>query len=568
MRARPVLALIAATLAVLGASLAVAPAAWGTGSTGVTAPLAPPLPGSVTSSQAAAIAGRLALVRSLERTHPHSFPQVTSPNVGEWQVAFYSRNQEFVQVLVAVAGGRVLGVYTGFKIAWSMARGYPGAFGRDVNALWVWLPLCALFLVPFFDWRTPLRMRNLDLLALTSLSISLAWFNHADIYQSVPAAYPPLAYLLARLVWLARPGAQRPPPLRLNLSPRVLTLLLVALVAFRIALNVENSNVIDVGYANVVGAQKVIDGAPLYGQFPADISRGDTYGPVAYEAYVPFVWLWGFSGTWDDLPAAHAAAIFFDLLAIAMLFLLGRRIRGPSTGIVLAYAWAAYPFTAFALESNSNDALVAALVLAALLAATSPPARGVLAAFAALTKFAPLALAPLLATYRRSRRGVLGFAFAFAVAAVVASIPAFAHNTLATIFSRSVQYQADRSAPFSIWGLYGGLHVEQTVVQALAVALALGLALQRRDDLARLAAAAAAILIAIQLGVTYWFYLYIPWFFGPAIVAILGAGRLEHRRVRQRRQRAGRLTWDAVRGAWILWREKRMLSGGREQMLR
>jgi hypothetical protein len=568
MRARPVLVLIAATLAVLGASLAVAPAAWGTGSTAVTAPLAPPLPGSVTSSQAAAIAGRLALVRSLQRTHPHSFPQVTSPSVGEWQVAFYSRNQEFVQVLVSVAGGRVLGVYTGFQIAWTMARGYPGAFGRDVNALWVWLPLCALFLVPFFDWRMPLRMRNLDLIALTSLSISLAWFNHADIYQSVPAAYPPLAYLLARLVWLARPGAPRPPPLRLNLSPRVLTLLLVALVAFRIALNVENSNVIDVGYANVVGAQKVIDGAPLYGQFPADISRGDTYGPVSYEAYVPFVWLWGFSGTWDDLPAAHAAAIFFDLLAIAMLFLLGRRIRGPSTGIVLAYAWAAYPFTAFVLESNSNDALVAALVLAALLAATSPPARGVLAAFAALTKFAPLALAPLLATHRRSRRGVLLFAFAFAVAAVVASIPAFAHNTLATIFSRSVQYQADRSAPFSIWGLYGGLHVEQTVVQALAVALALGLALQRRDDLTRLAAAAAAILIAVQLGVTYWFYLYIPWFFGPAIVAILGGGRLERRRVRRRRRRAGRLTWDALRGAWILWREKRMLSGGREQMLR
>jgi hypothetical protein len=567
-RARPLLALIAATLAVLGASLAVAPAAWGSGSTAVTAPLAPPLPGSVTSSQAAAIAGRLALVRSLERTHPHSFSQVTSPSVGEWQVAFYSGNQEFVQVLVSVAGGRVLGVYTGFQIAWTMARGYPGAFGRDVNALWVWLPLCALFLVPFFDWRKPLRMRNLDLLALTSLSISLAWFNHADIYQSVPAAYPPLAYLLARLVWLARPAAPRPPPLRLNLSPRVLALLLVALVAFRIALNVENSNVIDVGYANVVGAQKVIDGAPLYGQFPADISRGDTYGPVSYEAYVPFVWLWGFSGTWDDLPAAHAAAIFFDLLAIAMLFLLGRRIRGPSTGIVLAYAWAAYPFTAFVLESNSNDAFVAALVLAALLAATSPPARGVLAAFAALTKFAPLALAPLLATYRRSRRGVLLFAGAFAVAAVVASIPAFAHNTLATIFSRSVQYQADRSAPFSIWGLYGGLHVEQTVVQALAVALALGLALQRRDDLARLAAAAAAILIAVQLGVTYWFYLYIPWFFGPAIVAILGGGRLELRRVRRRRQRPGRLTWDAVRGAWILWREKRLLSGGREQILR
>ena len=37
-----------------------------------------------------------------------------------------------------------------------------------------------------------------------------------------------------------------------------------------------------------------------------------------------------------------------------------------------------------------------------------------------------------------------------------------------------------------------------------------------------LAALCAAVLIAIQLGVTYWFYLYIPWFFAPAIIALLG----------------------------------------------
>ena len=36
----------------------------------------------------------------------------------------------------------------------------------------------------------------------------------------------------------------------------------------------------------------------------------------------------------------------------------------------------------------------------------------------------------------------------------------------------------------------------------------------RRRDLVGLAACAAAVLIAVELGVTYWFYLYIPWFFG------------------------------------------------------
>ena len=85
---------------------------------------------------------------------------------------------------------------------------------------------------------------------------------------------------------------------------------------------------------------------------------------------MPFEQIFGWSGKWDDLPAAHAAAIFFDLLAIALLFLIGRRMRGPTLGVALAYAWVSYPFTLFALESNSNDSLVGALVLAAVLAAS------------------------------------------------------------------------------------------------------------------------------------------------------------------------------------------------------
>ena len=480
----------------------------------------------ITGARAIAIASQLSLVRSEERTHPGAFSQVSSPVAGQWQVAFYSRDQEFVQVIVSATNGRVLGEYTGIQIAWTMARGYAGAFGRDVNALWIWLPLCLLFVAPFFDWRSPLALLNLDLLMLVSLSVSLAFFNHADIDASVPLSYPPLIYLLARLLWLLRRDAPRPPPMRLNFGPRWLTLGLVVLIAFRVGLNVLNSNVIDVGYANVVGAQKVLDGSAIYGQFPTDITRGDTYGPVAYEAYAPFVALWGFSGRWDDLPAAHAAAIFFDLLTIALLFLLGLRIRGPTTGIVLAYAWAAFPFTALALESNSNDALVAALVLAALLLADWAPARGALAALAGLAKFAPLALAPMLALHRvreRGRRGVVAFAAAFVVVAALVSIPALAHNSLAEIFDRTVQYQADRSAPFSIWGLYGGLGAEQLAVQLLAGLLALAVAVMpRRDDEIGLCAAAAAILIAVQLGVSYWFYLYIPWFFAPAVVALLG----------------------------------------------
>ena len=45
------------------------------------------------------------------------------------------------------------------------------------------------------------------------------------------------------------------------------------------------------------------------GRCEAAIERGDTYGPVAYVAYVPAVLVFGWSGKWDSLPAAHATSI-------------------------------------------------------------------------------------------------------------------------------------------------------------------------------------------------------------------------------------------------------------------
>ena len=279
-------------------------------------------------------------------------------------------------MIIADASGRVLEQWTGFQVAWTMARGYKGAFGRHVNALYIWLPLCLLFLLPFIDPRRPFSMLHLDLLVLLSFSVSLAFFNHANIYASVPLTYPPLVYLLGRMLWLlrgaARAGGRPVPPLRLLIPAPWLALGIVFLLGFRIGLNVTDSNVIDVGYAGVIGASKVVHGDALYGHWPSDNEHGDTYGPVTYESYVPFEQVFGWSGTWDDLPAAHAAAIVFDLLALGLMFLLGLRIRGPTLGVALAYAWVSYPFTLFALESNSNDTLVAVLILAALLCASSP----------------------------------------------------------------------------------------------------------------------------------------------------------------------------------------------------
>ncbi|MFN8201099.1 MAG: hypothetical protein U0S48_00945 [Solirubrobacteraceae bacterium] len=480
----------------------------------------------LTGNEAQRIAERVEKIRQERAKYRRTTVSVYEKGSDRWQVSFFADGKEIGQVTIWDASGAVLEAWTGPQVAWTMARGYEGAFGRKAGALYVWIPLLVLFVAPFVDWRRPLRMRHLDLLALCSLSVSLAFFNHANLAWSVPTSYPPLVYLLGRLLWIGYRRGSGGEPLKLLVPVTWLAVATIFLVGFRIGLNVTNSNVIDVGYSGVIGADRITHGHDLYGGWPRDNEHGDTYGPANYLVYVPFEAIWPWSGRWDDLPAAHGAAVVFDLLCLAGLFLLGRRIRGPTLGVVLAYAWASFPFTLFSLATNSNDALVAALLIGALLAATSAAGRGVFAALAATTKLAPLILVPLLATHGAppaSRiRTIAKFAVAFAVVAAIMMIPVWLQGDFRLIWDHTVGFQLDRGAPFSVWGWYGGLDGLQRAVQVATAAFAVAAAfIPRRRDVVGLAAVAGAILVALQLGMTYWFYLYIVWVVPFAFVAFL-----------------------------------------------
>jgi hypothetical protein len=441
---------------------------------------------------------------------------------GRWQVSYYvppdrgTRSEQIAQVIVDDRGGRVLEVWTGPQVEWTMARGIPGQFGRAVNAPWVWIGLCILFAAPFL--RPPLRMLHADLAVLLAFSISYAFFGAGDLDVSVPSAYPLLAYLLARMLWLAfrRPHDR---PIALTLSPNVLLLGLVFLIGFRVVLNVTNGNVIDVGYSGVIGADRLLHGESLYGWFPPDNPRGDTYGPLAYVAYTPFVLAFPWGGTWDDLPAAHAAAIAFDLACLAGMWLVGSRLGGRPLAVLLAYLWAACPFTLLVENSGANDALVSALVLAAFLCLCRPGARGALATLAGVTKFAPLALVPLFAGYGRGR--VLSMVAALGTGLLVL-LPVAVGPGLGRFWDRTLAFQSERSSPFSIWGLYGGLDALQVALTIGAAVLAVAVAFFPRErDEVTVAALGAAVLIALQLTVTHWFYLYLVWFLPLLLVALL-----------------------------------------------
>jgi hypothetical protein len=477
-----------------------------------------------TANQAIAIAERVAKVKRTRRRYPDAYVRAYEKGTDAWQVSLYDprrdtfRRKEVAQVLIDDRTGKVREAWTGVQVAWPMARGYPGQFGRAVNAPLVWIGLSLLFVLPFL--RPPLRLLHLDLAVLLAFGVSYAFFNDADLDVSVPSAYPLLVYLLARMLFAAR---RRPASPRLLVGPGFLLLGIVFLLGFRIALNVTDGNVIDVGYAGVIGADRITGPGPLYGSFPFTNEHGDTYGPVNYAAYVPFEAILPWSGKWDDLPAAHAAALAFDLGCALLLFLLGRRLRGQTLGLLLAYLWLAFPFTVMVENSGANDALVALLVLAALLAAARPAARGALIGLAGMTKFAPLALAPLFVTFGAPRGGALfrrqtAWAAAGFAAAVILVLLPFAGD-LQLVYDRTLGFQESRSSPFSIWGYHSTI---QTIAQIAAAALAIVVAfVPRRRDVATLAALSAAVLIALQLAVTHWFYLYVVWFAPLAFIALL-----------------------------------------------
>ena len=457
-------------------------------------------------------------------------PSAYTKGLGRWQVSWFRDGKEIVQVQVDDRSGAIVEQWSGDQVAWSMARGYPGAFGRKLNAPYVWIPLCVLFLLPFVDFRRPFRLLHLDLLVLLAFGASHYFFNRAEIGVSAPLVYPVLLYLLARVLFAAfrprRPAGALVP----HASLTVLVVGLVFLTAFRIGLNVADSNVIDVGYAGEIGADRIADGSELYGDgFSDDVERGDTYGPVNYLLYVPFEQALPWSGRWDDLPAAHGAAISFDLLALGGLLLLGRRMRpgrdGAVLGVALGYAWVAYPYTTFVLESNSNDTLVAVACVGALLAATiardraSAAATGLAIALGAASKFVTAALAPLFA-----RRSPVVFFVTLLLVVALVVVPFIPDGGLRELYDRTIGYQASRPSPFSIWGQVESLDWLQNLVKGLAAGLAILAAFRPSSpDLRQTAAMGAAILIAVELTATHWFYLYIVWFVPFILVALLAA---------------------------------------------
>ncbi len=194
---------------------------------------------------------------------------------------------------------------------------------------------------------------------LLSFTASLWYFNQGDVFTSVPLVYPPLVYLLLRgaLGGAQRPRRRQPPglarlaagggdrvPARLPDRPQR-----AGLERDRRRLRGRDRRRPDRARAGALRQFPVEDDLKACG--PADSAGeireriqtngrcesanplGDTYGPVAYAAYLPGYWALGWTGKWDDLPgrALHVRSRSTSLCVLG-LALVGPALRRRPAG--------------------------------------------------------------------------------------------------------------------------------------------------------------------------------------------------------------------------------------------
>jgi hypothetical protein len=416
-------------------------------------------------------------------------------------------------------------VYTGDQVGWNLARGVRGAYGKQANYWWVWLPLALAFAAAF--WRTDrlLAMRNLDIVALLGFLASHGFYREGVVLEAVVLWYPPLVYLFFRTLLMGF-GIGEKVEKTSNLPTWLLMVLAGLAGGLVLGLNVD-SRVIDVGYAGVVGADRILEGTVPYGSMPSDVGTGDTYGPLNYLLYVPFVLMFGFSGEWVFLPAAHALTLFSFVAGAMALFITGYRLSGKEGAAALIFAWAAFPYTVYATNNNTNDIIVAAVSAIGLAAAASPIARGASIAAGFAVKLYPIVLGPLWIMYEGRRRKpivdfVLGGIGLVLLTFWVILLDGHPFEAAKLFYDKTLAFQGDRVTPWSLFSQVPQLAFLQRPLMALAIFLSVLVAfVPRKKTLRRLAALSAALVIAFQLTVNYWFYAYITWFEPFVFVSLL-----------------------------------------------
>jgi hypothetical protein len=475
---------------------------------------------SIGPREALSIAEHAPKMEAIHRTHHPLHYTVLVWVLSHYEVDFSYHGKLLADQLVG-PHGELGPMIKGPLIGALYARGH---YGDIFDSKWLEGAFTLFFLLPLLLLRRRSWLDRLDIGVVLTFGVSYWLFDTTHLEPSVWLFYPPLVYLLVRM--LIRGFRPRPPSRRLDcrLPNAVLVAGLLLLIAGRIFVTLKPASVLDVGTASALGAYKILHGQSI---FYYSLGHGDTYGPFNYLAYVPFELLW--PGNWHYLPAARAATIAFDLLTIGGLIAFGLRLRGRQDGLklglLLAWLWAACPFSLLGMEKSTNDGLIALLVVLVMLSLTSPIKRGILVGIGAAAKWFPAVLLPLIAVGRRDEgESAVRKTLAAFVITVGASIALFLPpGGLIEVWKHTLGFQLSRPDIFSIWALHPTLAPIKIVLEAFAVILAVVIAFRPRGTRspAQVAALAAAVTIAVQLPALHWFYLYIVWFLPLVLIAVL-----------------------------------------------
>ena len=271
----------------------------------------------------------------------------TSPSIagsGNWGISYLSGSDLLADVTVDGRTGEVVEAWQGTQAGWLMARGHDGYFGETFDDWYVWIPLCLLFVAPFFDPRRPFRMLHVDLLVLLGRLRRVPLLLQQGRDRDVGAARLSGARLLSRAHAGVRRFARAAPVSRSCPSCRPRSSWPASCCS---AASASASTSWRARWAtSATAARSAPPGSrtdqPLYVDSGKDDQHFDTYGPVNYLAYDPFVRIWKPSQSEIDtsgrLRAARPRArptLVFDALTVLGLFLLGMRLRRGREGRLL-----------------------------------------------------------------------------------------------------------------------------------------------------------------------------------------------------------------------------------------
>lgn len=446
----------------------------------------------------------------------------------------------------------------------------------------VWLGFLVTLLVAI-DFKRLVSWRNADLLLLVAPSILFI-----DVIRFELSYDDPVKLSLFGLIFLGiflftvlllfralvRAFASEEAPWTPGLPPSALIALLILLFACNALLALGRAPD-DAGYYTNLGARRMLDtGAFPYGDPLLRGGAAATYGPVLYAVHIPFQLALspidgdsarnqpsdeGISVDAGDkiveppILATKLTLLFFHLLGVVGLVLIGRKLAGAAVGWGLACLYCASPF----VQGLGGEELFisgmtfishiapAAITIVAFALLNRPFAAGVMLGVAAGILFYPAFFFPLWFGYyfwrgKDWRKFTAGFVVVCAVigmSVLLLTDSPEGGSVLQTIYESTVGHQESKgaygSSTFSFWGTHPrwAAFWQEPLIQDsyllkpafLIFALLVGASffMARDRTVTQFAFLTAAIAIAIQLWKSHAGGTYVEWYLPFFLVGLL-----------------------------------------------